>query len=331
MNPDGSQARRLTDSKGSFWDSDPAWSPDSSRLTFARDRGADGVNADIYVVNSDGTGQRRITENTTSDSQPDWQPSPKGEPSPETTPSGTSPTVEPSPSPTETEPSPSPEPAPSLSPSEPIKCETTSVTGDFRGDGTVDDVATVRCGPQGNELDLPFVVDVEWDTGEPQQGPAGSWVLEGCARVCRAIAAADLNGNGTAELVLLVEEGASSQFVEFYTMPVSEIGPRVFVVASPGTENFPPGERAVFPIGGSVTHMDFITCTADDQAGQVVVATDAELAQDESAFTVRETVLSVDLSEFETPAFIVASSRQYEQPFNPETGGEAVPPGQPCW
>jgi Tol biopolymer transport system component len=51
-------------------DSDPSWSPDCSKIAFTR--GPSG-HADIFVMNSDGTGAHRLTSGP-DDTQPDWAP-----------------------------------------------------------------------------------------------------------------------------------------------------------------------------------------------------------------------------------------------------------------
>jgi TolB protein len=61
MNADGSGAKRLTDDPAH--DYLPAWSPDGTRITFASWRREPGDTADavhIYVMNADGTEQRRL-------------------------------------------------------------------------------------------------------------------------------------------------------------------------------------------------------------------------------------------------------------------------------
>jgi Tol biopolymer transport system component len=50
-------------------DFSPRWSPDGSRLAFVSDR--DG-NEEIYVMNSDGSGQTRLTDSPASDAGPSW-------------------------------------------------------------------------------------------------------------------------------------------------------------------------------------------------------------------------------------------------------------------
>lgn len=49
----------------------PAWSPDGSKIAFSSYR--DG-NREIYVINADGTGLKRVTENQVSDDFPFWSP-----------------------------------------------------------------------------------------------------------------------------------------------------------------------------------------------------------------------------------------------------------------
>jgi TolB protein len=50
----------------------PAWSPDGARLAFTTTR--DGGNAEIYVMNRDGSGLQRLTNHPGIDSTPTWSP-----------------------------------------------------------------------------------------------------------------------------------------------------------------------------------------------------------------------------------------------------------------
>jgi Tol biopolymer transport system component len=68
MEPDGSEPTALTDTG---LDSDPAWSPDGGSIAFTSAR--DG-NYEIYVMDADGSNQRRLTDDAGSDRQPEWSP-----------------------------------------------------------------------------------------------------------------------------------------------------------------------------------------------------------------------------------------------------------------
>jgi len=71
MNADGTDAHQITSSGSDY---DPTWSPDGSRIAFASYR--QGRTGEIYVVNSDGSGLRRLTRDKLDDQSPDWQPLP---------------------------------------------------------------------------------------------------------------------------------------------------------------------------------------------------------------------------------------------------------------
>ena len=52
----------------------PVWSPDGTRIAFMSNRDGTG-NPEIYVMNVDGSGVRRITNNPAADTSPTWSPS----------------------------------------------------------------------------------------------------------------------------------------------------------------------------------------------------------------------------------------------------------------
>ena len=66
-NPDGVDVRQLTTGT----DLDAIWSPDGYKIVFTSER--DG-NLEIMTMNSDGSGQVRLTNNTSDDYQPSWSP-----------------------------------------------------------------------------------------------------------------------------------------------------------------------------------------------------------------------------------------------------------------
>lgn len=65
LNRDGSGATAVT--RGPAADGSPSWSPDGTRIAFAREREG------IFVVNADGSGLVRLTSDP-SDADPDWSP-----------------------------------------------------------------------------------------------------------------------------------------------------------------------------------------------------------------------------------------------------------------
>jgi Tol biopolymer transport system component len=74
INPDGSDRSQMTTSGDNAF---PVWSPDKSRIAFARG-GFRGQNntliMDLYVMNADGSGQTQLTSSTGNDYAPAWSP-----------------------------------------------------------------------------------------------------------------------------------------------------------------------------------------------------------------------------------------------------------------
>jgi Tol biopolymer transport system component len=74
VNADGSGLAKLTNNPAT--DVYPSWSPDGRKIAFMRDDALvtnNGLNEVIYVMNADGTGQKRLT-NTGVDFYPAWSP-----------------------------------------------------------------------------------------------------------------------------------------------------------------------------------------------------------------------------------------------------------------
>ena len=74
MDDDGSNVQRLTAEWSNSW---PEWSPDGKQIAFHRYMGNDprGLQIiDIYIINRDGTGEHRLTDEVAVDSHPTWSP-----------------------------------------------------------------------------------------------------------------------------------------------------------------------------------------------------------------------------------------------------------------
>ena len=70
---DGSNQERLTD--GPWFDGEPSWSPDGSRIAFVTNRSNDEFfDKEIYVMGADGSAPANITNNPADDDAPAWSP-----------------------------------------------------------------------------------------------------------------------------------------------------------------------------------------------------------------------------------------------------------------
>jgi TolB protein len=69
MRPDGSGATRIP---ADVWIEYPAWSPDGTRIAFMGQTPEGTENYEIYVINADGTGLRRLTDSPASDGFSSW-------------------------------------------------------------------------------------------------------------------------------------------------------------------------------------------------------------------------------------------------------------------
>jgi TolB protein len=77
VNANGTGLRRLTAAPGT--DTAPRWSPNGKRIVFESERDHQAatplqVTSELYVMNADGTGQTRLTDNAVEDWGPDWSP-----------------------------------------------------------------------------------------------------------------------------------------------------------------------------------------------------------------------------------------------------------------
>jgi Tol biopolymer transport system component len=312
---DGEVVHRVT--RGPAIDAAPAWSPDGTKIVFSSDLdGSHGVD----VVDVSGSGRRRLTSGVAEASAPSWQPLPKSHMPVEST-------ASPSPSPSPSQ-EPSETPSPSSTPPPPAECATSFVNGDFDGDGLLD-TASICPADKGG-----FSLDMVWGPGP---FPAGSVALPDCQDVCEALAATDLDGDGADEFVLQTQQGASTQFVEVYELPSSEaFGQEAAIVADPGAPSYPAGEAAVFPIGGSVTHMDFLTCV---EGSHEVVATSAKLNDNQTEWSIHETAFTLDPAYQSSGngssdgygEFTVVSTADSVLAFDPTGENQPQPRGSACW
>jgi len=63
VHPDGSGLRRVTKPTNGDLSFEPAWSPDSTKLLFARYHGTQGsYQEDLWTANADGTGLSQVTD-----------------------------------------------------------------------------------------------------------------------------------------------------------------------------------------------------------------------------------------------------------------------------
>ena len=67
-------AQKLTSNRVDDWN--PVWSPDGNRIAFVRQPGADS-DSEIYIMDADGSNERRLTNNRFDDFDPIWSPDSK--------------------------------------------------------------------------------------------------------------------------------------------------------------------------------------------------------------------------------------------------------------
>jgi dipeptidyl aminopeptidase/acylaminoacyl peptidase len=71
------QPRNLTNNGAAAVDDDPDWSPAGDKIVFTRHDPGDEptpLSAEVYVMNADGTGVQRLTDNSQEERSPDWSP-----------------------------------------------------------------------------------------------------------------------------------------------------------------------------------------------------------------------------------------------------------------
>jgi Tol biopolymer transport system component len=74
MNADGTGQTRVTSTGSTTEDSRPQWSPDGSHIMFVRKQGPSRFSQDIFVVNTDGSGIRNVTNHSALYLSEAWSP-----------------------------------------------------------------------------------------------------------------------------------------------------------------------------------------------------------------------------------------------------------------
>ena len=70
---DGTELMEITEARRYFWDSNPAWSPDGTRIAY--DSGSGVIPGyGIWMTNADGSGNKKITTNPINGFWPTWSP-----------------------------------------------------------------------------------------------------------------------------------------------------------------------------------------------------------------------------------------------------------------
>ncbi|MBI4260110.1 MAG: hypothetical protein HY658_06050 [Actinobacteria bacterium] len=212
-----------------------------------------------------------------------------------------------------------------------LVCDSSVVEGDFDGDGVQDFVDVGSPVDPGQGCDSEQVGQSYFAMVTPLGPLSETWSathqpLPECETPfgCRVIAAPDLNGDGDSEVVIQTAFGASTQYVALYDFNpfAPEGGPPLIrlEIAAPGDPwheefGFRPGP-ALFPRGGSVTHLHSISCYEDAEGNRFIVATTALYREGEGD----EAVYDVHVTRFDVnpwPQITVVSSEDLG-PASPE-------------
>ncbi|MFO3798148.1 MAG: TolB family protein, partial [Anaerolineales bacterium] len=78
VKPDGSESRKIADTPIEYhwrlYTAQPVWSPDGRRIAFVAPGVGAEKNADIFIINADGSGLFNLTQHPADDFQPAWSP-----------------------------------------------------------------------------------------------------------------------------------------------------------------------------------------------------------------------------------------------------------------
>lgn len=315
--PNGSGLTHVRAEPGLYLD--PRWSPDGSMIAFAYeppmpDCPPDGcpLRYEVWVMNADGSNARALTALST-DERPNSGPSPDWYPVAGSLPAVIPIDTSPSTSPTE---SPAPE-GEDIGLGFPV-CNVSSIEANFvAGGGTESAYVATRRGdgggcPQPEEAFNVVAIDQDGD-GEAD----GSYGPIECLYECRAFSAPDLDGDGTAEL-LVVQSGGSVLGLGLYDVPVEGSGTTIepVTVAPPGDPavDFELGDTVLLLLGGDGFNHHALRCgdpTTPDGPGLIVTSAeslphdsvDAEWHAHQVTLVLRVGMLEVvDTDDFTEPA-----------------------------
>jgi hypothetical protein len=289
MNADGSDVTNLTNTStsGEF---EPEWSPDGTRVAFPSDRGG---NPEIYVMHADGSSVARLTHDAAHDWNPAWSPDGKeivfegvqpgavglyvlnldnGTTS-RLTKRGTESCCPAWQSIVPRGTSPSPEVAIT-------RCTQATTSGDFDGDGTLDDAEFVEVAEGIVSCDRGGEVFKNLSSQELRFRFGSGQTLQKSFADCRGglcayvFDATDLDGNGRDELAIDVSSSAAEGLVEFYR--VDPDGIRSLVIADPGDPPYVRPGAAILGGGFDSVLQNPIICKVNDDRTRELVSIHAE-------------------------------------------------------
>jgi hypothetical protein len=294
---DGSDRRQLI---GGEYEVDeyrsPVWSPDGTKVAFVKTewtRDDPIKQASIQAVNADGTGVTRLVSAVAFDRSIAWSPDGRalaftryyeggsdifllrlqtGEVTPLThTGNAVDPAWQPIPIDWQ-----SSSPAVSLT-----RCVQATTSGDFDGDGTVDEAkivavvsADVSCERNGDVYTQMESQQVEVGFGSGQTLDQTLTDCQPCLTGSLVFAATDLDGDGRDELAIDVGPGAATDYVEFYR--VDPIGISPLVVSEPGDPPYVEPGPAILGGGFDSGLWSPIECRATPAGTRELVSVHAE-------------------------------------------------------
>jgi Tol biopolymer transport system component len=298
-NADGAGETRLTHTPAP--EADPSWSPDGTRIVFARE-------GDIYTMAPDGSDVRQVTDSG-SDGWPTWQRTPSAENGPVI--------------------SPEPNASPPLGSPTPVRCAGYQVTADFNGDGQPDQAISNSSPPEAGsncpgsgEQHEDLALTILFSGG----GGTSTHVIDRCDGLyCGSLREGDLNGDGKSEIAFEVGEGAATAIYEILGVVSKQL--RAFEVAPPGTEGYPEGEPLRLVEGSTVSHGDFLRCGASSPGTGLLYAISADLGGGSSGapWMIHQTSLRFDGRDF-----TVSGVRDYMAKATPPDGLPELP-GDNCF